>query len=235
MVSVCMATYNGERYLREQVDSILTQIGEEDEIIVSDDGSTDHTIEILRAYNDERIKIFNNNNRKGVVGNFENALRRAKGEYIFLADQDDVWINGKVEKCVAVLQHADLVVTDCYVTDANLNIVEPSFFTVRGSRRGFWKNLIKNSYLGACVAFRAELLKIVMPIPCNLPVYHEGWIASLADITGNVVFSNFKGIYFRRHENNTSFTAKKTKLSIYAQLRYRIVLLWLVTKRLMRN
>lgn len=233
MISVCMATYNGAKYLREQVDSILMQLGEEDELIVSDDGSTDDTIEILEGYNDNRIHIFYNNNRTGVVGNFEYALCQASGEYIFLADQDDVWINNKVEKCVAVLQNADLVVTDCYVTDSNLNIIEPSFFRSRGSRKGFWKNLFKNSYLGACVAFRADLLRIVMPIPPNLPVYHEGWIASLADITGEVIFSDFKGIFFRRHENNTSCTAKKTRLSRYGQLRYRIVLLWLIAKRLL--
>lgn len=235
MVSVCMATYNGARYLREQVDSILKQLGEEDELIVSDDGSRDDTIGILKGYNDNRIHVFPNNNRKGVVGNFENALRQAKGEYIFLADQDDVWLNGKVEECVVVLQNADLVVTDCYVTDDNLNITEPSFFESRGSRKGFWKNLVRNSYLGACVAFRADLLRIVMPFPPNLPVYHEGWIASLADITGEVIFSDFKGIFFRRHENNTSCTAKETRLSRYSQLRYRVVLLWLITKRLLRK
>lgn len=235
MVSVCMATYNGAKYLREQVDSILIQLGQEDELIVSDDGSTDDTIEILRGYNENRIRIFHNNGRKGVVGNFENALRQVQGTYIFLADQDDVWIDGKVEKCITVLQNADLVVTDCYVTDSNLNIIEPSFFISRGSRSGFWKNLIKNSYLGACVAFRADLLKIVMPIPHNLPVYHEGWIASLADITGTVVFLDFKGLFFRRHENNTSCTAKKTRLSRYGQFRYRVVLLWLIIKRLLRK
>ena len=89
MISVCMATYNGEKYLREQVGSILTQLGENDELVVSDDGSTDSTIDILKSYNDPRIKIFINTGRHGVNSNFENALRHADGDYIFLSDQDD--------------------------------------------------------------------------------------------------------------------------------------------------
>lgn len=233
MISVCMATYNGGKYIKEQIDSILFQLGEDDELIVSDDGSTDKTLDVLRSYNDSRIKIFKNNNRKGVVGNFENALNKAKGEYIFLSDQDDVWLNGKVDVCLDALKKSDLIVTDCIVTDDKLNVIESSFFRSRSSGAGFWKNLIKNSYLGACVAFRKELLKIVLPIPTNLPVYHDGWIASLADVTAKVTFVEFKGIYFRRHESNASFTAKKSRLSLYNKLRYRIVLLWLVFNRIL--
>lgn len=233
MISVCMATYNGGKYIKEQIDSILFQLGEDDELIVSDDCSTDTTLIILNSYNDRRIKIFNNTNNKGVVGNFENALMQAKGDYIFLSDQDDVWLEGKVEACLDALKKSDLVVTDCIVTDDKLNVIESSFFKSRSSRAGFWKNLIRNSYLGACVAFKKELLKIVLPIPINLPVYHDGWIASLADITGRVTFVEFKGIYFRRHENNTSFTARRSGLSLYNKLRYRIVFLWLVFNRIL--
>lgn len=232
MISVCMATYNGERYIREQIDSILAQLSESDELIVSDDYSSDSTVSILRSYNDCRIHIFKNNNRKGVVGNFENALSKAQGDYIFLADQDDVWIEGKIEKCISVLQNADLVVTDCYITDTDLNVIEPSFFLTRGSQKGFWQNLIKNSYLGACIAFRADLLKIVMPIPHNLPVFHDAWIASLADIRGIVCFIEFKGIYFRRHALNTSFTAGRSGYSFYEKILYRLNFGWLILKRI---
>lgn len=235
MISVCMATYNGAKYLREQVDSILLQLGKSDELIVSDDGSTDATLEILESYNDSRIKIFKNDNRKGVVGNFENALMKVQGEYIFLSDQDDVWLENKVKFCVEELHKSDLVVTDCFVTDQDLNVTNESFFRERGSGSGFWKNLYKNTYLGACVAFRAELLRVVMPFPKNLPVYHEGWIASLADIKGKVTFMDFRAIYFRRHENNTSLTAKKKNLPLMVQLRNRALLLFLVVKRLIFN
>ena len=99
MISVCIATYNGAEYLREQVESILSQLEEEDEIVVSDDSSTDTTIEILQSFGDRRIKIFKNP-AKGFVRNFENALRQAQGDFIFLSDQDDVWLPNKVAVCM---------------------------------------------------------------------------------------------------------------------------------------
>ena len=95
MISVCIATYNGEKYLREQLDSILPQLAESDEVIVSDDGSTDGTIDLITSLNDPRIKIVSNSGRKGYVGNFENALKHTTGDYIFLSDQDDIWYPNK--------------------------------------------------------------------------------------------------------------------------------------------
>lgn len=112
LVSVCMATYNGGKYIKEQVDSILAQEFKENkdvemEIVVSDDGSTDDTLRILEAYRDERIKIFRHTNptrkykyfnaSRACSRNFENAMRHAEGDYIFLADQDDVWYPNKMD------------------------------------------------------------------------------------------------------------------------------------------
>ena len=91
MVSVCMATYNGEKYIKEQIDSILSEIKENDEIVISDDNSTDCTVEIIKSYNDDRIKLYHSNARN-FKKNFENARNKAKGDIIFLSDQDDVWI-----------------------------------------------------------------------------------------------------------------------------------------------
>src|ERR1700722_16776290 len=94
--SICMATYNGERHIYKQVKSILDQISPQDEVIVSDDYSIDGTIDILKSFNDARIKIFTNEHKKGPVGNFENALSKASGDIIFLADQDDEWFSNKI-------------------------------------------------------------------------------------------------------------------------------------------
>ena len=96
MISVCIATYNGEKYLAEQLDSILLQVSEEDELIISDDGSTDHTLEILRTYaaNYPQIQLLQGPGQ-GVIANFAFALTHTKGEVIFLADQDDVWLPNK--------------------------------------------------------------------------------------------------------------------------------------------
>ncbi len=221
MISVCMATYNGEKYLREQVDSILAQLGNDDELIISDDGSTDSTIRILESYNDSRIKIFHNIKNHGVNGNFENALNQANGDYIFLSDQDDVWIPGKVETCINALQTSKCVVHDCYVVDGNLIITSDSFFAERGSRSGFFHNWIKNGYLGCAMAFRREILELVLPIPLKLPVWHDIWIGVLCDIKFGVTFIPFKGIYFRRHSTNTSVTAKKS-FPLSKKVSYRI-------------
>ena len=113
-----MATHNGEKFIKEQLDSILCQLSPEDEVVISDDGSTDSTLEIIEGYNDSRIKIYRmTHTRKGmkshyyVTMNFENALRQAKGDYIFLCDQDDVWYPHKVERCFEVLKEYDMVLT----------------------------------------------------------------------------------------------------------------------------
>ena len=97
MISVCIATYNGEKYIREQLDSILPQLGLDDEVIISDDSSTDNTLKIIEEYNDCRIKIFSNNKFYSPILNFENALKKAQGDFIFLSDQDDIWKSNKVE------------------------------------------------------------------------------------------------------------------------------------------
>jgi acetyltransferase-like isoleucine patch superfamily enzyme len=231
-ISICLATYNGEKYIKELIDSILLQLDEDSEIVVSDDGSIDGTIQILLNYNDNRIKIYTDNKNKGVVGNFENAIKYSKGEYIFLCDQDDVWLPYKIDMCIKYLERNILVVTDCFITDANLKIIEASFFKKYSSRAGFFKNLYKNTYLGACICFKRELLKIILPIPKTLPVYHEGWIASLADIIDLVYFLPVACIYYRRHENTTSHTAKGKGLPFFCKIFNRFYFLCLIIGRL---
>ena len=232
MISVCMATYNGEKYLRQQLDSILVQLSEQDEIVISDDGSTDKTIEILKSYKDTRIKVFNNIKNHGVNSNFENALQNAYGNYIFLSDQDDVWLPGKIEACVNALNSVDCVIHDAIITNAELKIIAQSFFAYRRSGNGLLKNIVKNTYLGCCMAFRRELLPTVLPIPNTTRFYHDNWIGLLADWKFNLRFIPFKGIYFRRHESNTSYTAKTSKYSRMRQLTNRLSQFWLTYKRI---
>ncbi len=96
MISVCMATYNGEKYIERQLDSILAQLKENDELIISDDGSTDRTAEILARYGtDKRIRILHGSFHSPIY-NFENAIKQAQGDYIFMADQDDIWLPGRI-------------------------------------------------------------------------------------------------------------------------------------------
>ena len=127
MNSICIATYNGEKYIKEQLTSILSQIDIDDEVIISDDGSTDKTIEIINDINDSRIKLIKGGFRNFTF-NFENAIRQAQGEYIFLADQDDVWLPNKYSTTLKTLQLYDLVCSDAIITDQDLNHIHLSFF-----------------------------------------------------------------------------------------------------------
>ena len=220
MISVCMATFNGAKYIKEQVDSILSQLSSEDELVISDDGSTDEIIAVLNNFNDVRIKIFHNESRKGVVGNFENALMNSKGDHVFLSDQDDIWLKGKVERCIKGLQTADLVVHDAVVVDADKNVINESFFALRGSREGYFNNLIKNSFLGCCLAFRRETFSYIMPIP--QVAMHDIWIGLMVSRKGKVEFINTPLMMYRRHGDNASPTGEKSNFSVWKKISYRL-------------
>ena len=112
-----LATFNGEKYLQQQIESILIQLGDNDELIISDDGSSDQTLNIIESFSDKRIHIFHNKMNHGFIGNFENALRIATGDYIFLSDQDDVWSSDKLRISLQALEKADLIVHDAEMID----------------------------------------------------------------------------------------------------------------------
>ena len=224
MISVCMATYNGAKYLREQVDSILLQLKEDDELIVSDDGSKDATIEILKSYNDSRIKIFYNRQNHGVNGNFENALIHAKGDYIFLSDQDDVWHQNKVKICVDALKENDCIIHDCQITDGSLNILSESLLKELGARNGIITNILKNGFTGCCMAFKREVLNSVIPFPKSTRFYHDQWIGLKASLKFKTTYINQSLIYFRRHSTNSSSAATKSRLSYLDKIFYRLLL-----------
>lgn len=224
MISVCMATYNGEKYLREQVDSILVQLGKDDELVVSDDDSTDNTLNILNSYNDSRIKVFLNTSNHGVNGNFENALRKSKGDYIFLSDQDDVWLPGKVEKCIDALHNYDCVVHDCYITDSNLIITAESIFKEINASPGLFHNIIKNGYTGCCMAFSRNILKKTLPFPKYKSFYHDQWIGLNAEFHYTCHFIDTRLILFRRHNYNSSSAGSLSQLSFIKKIESRILL-----------
>ena len=180
MISVCIATYNGERYIKEQLDSILIQLEKDDEIIISDDGSMDETLKIIEMYDDKRIKVFSNQRTKGYTYNFENALLHASGDYIFLSDQDDVWVDNKVQTILHCLGECGnvLILTDAFMTDAN-GMIQKKLSEWRCYRSGFWRNLYKNIYTGCTMAFTREMLQYFLPIPSGL-YGHDVWFGLLS-------------------------------------------------------
>ena len=228
MISVCVATYNGERFIREQIDSILRQLSSDDEIIVSDDGSTDNTISIINSIDDKRIRIIEGPRKHSPTLNFECAMKEAKGDYIFLADQDDVWKPNKVEVCIELLQNYDCVVSDAEVTDSNLNPLYPSLYTIMQVRQGRIYNTVwKNGYTGCCMAFRRNVLNASLPFPKNIPM-HDIWIGNVAAYKYNMKFIPEKLIYFRRHNETISCNGKGSKYSIWQKIKFR----WSIIKNI---
>ncbi|MCI7089629.1 MAG: glycosyltransferase family 2 protein [Prevotella sp.] len=228
MISVCVATYNGEKFIREQIDSILCQLSSDDEIIVSDDGSTDGTIVIINCIGDKRIRIIEGPRKHSPTFNFENALKEAKGDYIFLADQDDVWKTNKVEVCMKWLQKYDCVVSDAEVTDSNLNPLYPSLYAIMQVRQGHIYNTVwKNGYTGCCMAFRRNILEASLPFPKDIPM-HDIWIGNVAAYKYNVKFIPDKLILFRRHKETISCNGKGSKYSIWQQMKFR----WTIIKNI---
>lgn len=209
-----MATFNGEAYIHEQIMSILPQLEEGDELIISDDGSVDDTLSIIEKIKDNRIIILEGP-CLGLIKNFENALSNARGDYIFLSDQDDIWAENKVAEICKVFSqnNYDLIVTDCQVIDDNLNVLIPSFFRWRNSGKGVLKNLYKNTYLGCCMIFRREILRRCLPFPKDIPM-HDWWLGLTANLLGKTYFLDMPLVKYRRHDNNVSPTSTGKSMSL---------------------
>lgn len=232
-ISVCMATYNGEKYIREQLKSILIQLKSTDEVIISDDGSTDKTLEIVNFLNDSRIKIVLNQGEKGYTRNFENALKNSTGDIIFLADQDDVWKKNKVKDMMKEFSAYDLVVSDAEIVDKDLNLLNESHFSLRGVKGGFLNNFLKTRYVGACMAFKREILKKVLPFPKNQKLCaHDYWITIIGEAFYRVKLLNQPLIKYRRHESNASNGGNKSKNTLLKKIKVRLYSGYNLVKRI---
>lgn len=207
-ISVALITFNSEQFLRPQIDTILQNLGPSDEIVVSDDGSTDSTMEILSSYakNDNRFKIFSISH-SGCNGNYENAISHCTGDVIFLSDDDNVWLPNKVREVMKVFSDNPkiwLVMHDCQICDASLNEIKPSFFADRNAKPGLFRNIMKCSYGGSLIAFRKELVQRIIPFPKKMPVFYDEWIGLEASKHGHVFFLPLVLSKWRRHSGSAS-------------------------------
>lgn len=236
--SVCMATYNGERYIKRQMDSILSQIDDNTEIVIVDDCSKDKTVEIVNDYNDSRVKIYMNENNLGVNKSFEKAIKLAHGDYIFMADQDDIWEKLRFDAFCEMLESYQLVSGNTIAVDAEDTEIDFYLGELYTKDSALYKKNImrifagKAYYYGCAMAFRREMVDYIIPFPDNLES-HDLYIATAA----NLLHSNYhmeKVVLRRRiHGKNASVVERSFLEKMYS--RYILLNNYFILKKRMKS
>jgi len=204
LISIAMATYNGEKYLKEQLDSIYAQTYKDIEVIVSDDCSTDGTLGILKQYAKSKgLKYYVNDSNLGLVKNFEKAITLCKGDYIALADQDDVWENTKLEVLARTIGENLLIHSDCSLIDAEGKTIKPYWKGHIGFDMKIENLLFGNVVTGCTVLFRKELLNTSLPFPEGL-AYHDWWLAICAAKENKIHYITTCLTKYRQHTGQVS-------------------------------
>lgn len=213
-VSVVIATYNGEKFISEQLNSIFEQSRRPDEIIISDDFSTDRTIEIVKdKLKQEKIpfQIVLNKN-KGVVNNFSNALKFSTGDFIFFSDQDDIWTKNKIDIALDLFLESPgslLFFSNAMIFEgdiSNFNRKESlfdnsNFFEFDYFKKNPLRYLLKKSVVtGATMAISKDLLSVSLPI--GEFWMHDQWLALHASVQKKIIYTEERLIYYRQHSDN---------------------------------
>lgn len=244
MISVCMASYNGQKYIENQLSSILKQLKADDEVIISDDGSSDDTLSIISGFNDPRIKVLSHPRSwldiktpiiSRVKHSFDSALNIAQGDYIFLSDQDDEWISGRVDSALQYLETGtDLIVSNCVVLDEKENVLFSSYFDLISPSDKISRTIVKSSFHGCCMAFNAKMLKHVLPFP-QRDIGHDTWIGMVCCVKGKVKFLDKPYIKYLRHNNTVTQCGFKSNRSLAVKVKYRIDLVLSLLQRVLRK
>lgn len=220
-VDILLATYNGEKFIVEQLESILRQTYKDFNLIISDDNSTDSTLKILDEYakKDSRITLYKQKKNLGVISNFEFLLSKVKSKYFMFSDQDDIWIEDKIEKSLNKLKetNSDIIFTDLMVVDDKLNVLYSSYWELKGLKNKILKHnsfeaLYLNNYVTGCtMLMKKEIISKVLPLPKSTKyVLHDYWIALITSQSGKVEFLNEATIKYRQHKNNKVGSKKRT-------------------------
>jgi glycosyltransferase involved in cell wall biosynthesis len=207
-ISVVMAVYNGRKYLVEQIESVLSQLDAEDELVVVDDASSDGSASFVRELNSPRIRLYVNPQNVGVLRTFERALSLARHDLIFLCDQDDIWLPGKKTAYVEAFdsdREVCVVISDAELIDGSGKLLSKSYMTT--GRGGFDGSILgtlwRNRYLGCAMAVRRSLLRIALPIPNRAPM-HDMWLGALGKMSGRITYLSKPYQQYRRHGDNAS-------------------------------
>jgi glycosyltransferase involved in cell wall biosynthesis len=227
-ISICMATYNGERYLPEQVNSILSQMGVDDELVVVDDASSDRTVAYLKSLGDPRIRVYCNTSNIGHVQSFSKVIGLARGTYILMADQDDIWIEGRlVAICDALEAGPALVSTNSKFINENGEAIAPLHPDLLEEDSGrHTSNIVRiftgNAFYDGCtMGLREELRWLVLPIPTYVES-HDLWIA----MSANMVRSNRHLARYTLRRRVHGSNASVVRRSLVRKLRSRVIFLF---------
>ena len=213
MISIAMATYNGEKYLREQIDSILNQTIQDFEIVVCDDSSTDGTFHILQEYaqNDSRFHIYSNKENLGFKNNFEKAISLCNGDYIALSDQDDIWMPNHLEILKTAIKDKVLACGNADLIDKDGNSMGITFWEQEAFDyipttdldKALSITLFRSPYQGAAMMIRKQLLTYALPIPTSM-TYHDSWFAHIACFCGGIECVEKSILKYRRLEGSVT-------------------------------
>lgn len=226
-VSIAMCTYNGERFIKEQINSLLNQTHKPNEIVICDDNSSDNTISIINEIAKDTnidIKVHINKPNIGVFKNFEKVISLCSGDIIFTCDQDDIWKDTKIDKMLKAFDEDTLVVycnAAVVLNDENHYLYplwEPKDIDDKENGTTSFNTLVYRggSVAGCCMAFRKELYERIKPFPGN--IYHDDWLITCAVILGKIKSVNEELIYYRQHGDNTVGIIRGSKLSYYKSL-----------------
>ncbi|HTC00462.1 MAG TPA: glycosyltransferase [Ferruginibacter sp.] len=215
LVSVVLCTYNGEKFLEQQLDSILTQTYSSLEMIICDDASTDSTQQIIKSYalRDKRIQYFFNERNIGVNKNFEQGFLKASGEFIAIADQDDIWKPEKIQKQLALFSSDEIVLvhTGSVIFSGTELPLHKVFKTGELLMQGndFRKLLLRNTIAGHNIMCKKEIVSYALPLPQS--VYYDWWLCETATCYGSIAASGEILAYQRWHESNLTVRNRKGK------------------------
>jgi len=213
MITVCLATYNGEKYLKEQIESLLNQTYKEFQILALDDCSTDSTINILKFYNIKTLEIEKNNGPSSSFSTLlSHALNDTKNHYFMFCDQDDIWEKDKIEKEYKLMKEQEslypntplLIHTDLTVVNENLEKISDSFIKYQNlnpSQTKLNKLLLQNIITGCTIMINRELALLSSPFPKEV-IMHDWWIALVATTFGRIFYLPEATIKYRQHNSN---------------------------------
>ncbi len=230
-IDVLMATYNGEKYLREQMDSILEQSFGDFRLLVSDDGSTDGTREILNEYvgKDSRVVVFLQNKNLGSTKNFEFLMRKVESECFMFSDQDDVWQKNKLQKSIDKMKEedCDLVYSDLEVVSEDLDMLHKSYWKLKGfekkvKRYNHFESLYLNNYVtGSTMLVKSKWLEKILPLPDKSKfILHDYWTALVVSKFGKMAYVDEPLLKYRQHlDNRIGSKRKSDEMRDFKQMR----------------